>query len=606
MQPRKLIYHIFPANILVTIGALLAIIWYGSSTLQQFYMDETRSTLLARAYSLENQVQQFLRENNISALRELLQNIGKKTSTRITLINPEGVVISDSLKDPASMDNHKNRPEFLQAFQQGSGSSTRFSQTLGEQMLYVAITLSKEQEQEKGELDGLLRVSVSVAKLKNTLAKVKRDVAVGMMVVVLVAVLVTIFVSRRISGPLEEMTRGAERFAVGEFAPHLIPPNHVATEIETLSHALNSMADQLQERIATILQQKNELQTLLDSMLAAVLSVDSQGMIISLNSAAADLLHLDSSTGVGKPIQELIRNIDLLQLMEQAKNSGRSVEDEIEVITNDSSAFLLTNCVHLYDENNNSFGLLLVLHDVTRLRLLEKMRKDFVANVSHELKTPITSIKGYVETVIDDGLVDKENSIRFLEIVLKKANHLNVIIDDLLLLSRIEQQADAQQIELQPDQLKPVLAEAVHSCRPMAKEKGIRLQLECPNDLTIHMHAVLLEQAVVNLIVNAVRYSHQESEIFIQAWRQENGETNQVVIKVQDFGVGIGAEHLPRLFERFYRSDKARSRKLGGTGLGLAIVKHIAQAHHGDVEVQSEAGKGTIVSINLPGSVNAH
>ncbi|MEN8198981.1 MAG: ATP-binding protein, partial [Thermodesulfobacteriota bacterium] len=204
------------------------------------------------------------------------------------------------------------------------------------------------------------------------------------------------------------------------------------------------------------------------------------------------------------------------------------------------------------------------------------------------------------ETVLDDGLQDRENSVRFLEIVLKKANHLNAIIDHLLLLSRIEQQDDAEQIELELDQVKPVLAEAIHCCIPQAKEKQIDLQLDCPDNLTMKMHTALLEQAVVNLIVNAVRYSHRESEILVRAKKQRAEEQDQVIIQVQDFGVGIGAEHLPRLFERFYRSDKARSRKLGGTGLGLAIVKHIAQAHKGDVEVQSEAGKGTTVFINLP------
>ena len=601
MQSRKLIYHIFPATLLVTIGAMLALIWYGSSTLQQFYMDETRTSLLARTHSIEEQVKLFLAEDDIPALREFIQGIGRRTSSRITLINPEGFVISDSLKNPEQMDNHKKRPEFLEAVQQGSGFSTRFSNTVGEQMLYVAIPLYKQEEEENREISGILRVSVSVAKLEQTLARVKKDMALGMFIVVLAAVLVTIFVSRRISSPLEEMTKGAQRFAVGEFSPHLIPPDHVATEIATLSQALNSMADQLQGRISTILQQKNELQTVLDSMLAAVLTVDSNGRIISLNIAASKLLHLDSGRSVGKPVQELIRNIDLLRLIDSANSSGQGVEGEIEIDANGESLFLLTNCVHLYDENDRRFGLLLVLHDVTRLRLLEHMRQDFVANVSHELKTPITSIKGYVETVLDDKLEDREHSIRFLEIALKKADHLNAIIDHLLLLSRIEQQTEAEKIELHLEDVKPVLEEAIYSCTPGAEQKQIALQLDCPDTLSVHMHPVLLEQAVVNLIINAVRYSHTGSDILVSAERKMDRKQSQVVIRVQDFGVGIGAEHLPRLCERFYRSDKARSRKLGGTGLGLAIVKHIAQSHNGDVEVDSALGKGTTVTINLPG-----
>ncbi len=602
MKSRKLIYHIFPANVLVTVGAMLAIIWYGSSTLQRFYMDETRSSLLAQAYSIEYQVQQYLLGEQLTELRLYLRKVAKKNSSRITLVSPDGTVLSDSLKDPQTMDNHKQRPEFVEAVTSGSGSSIRFSQTVGEEMLYSAIALySDATTPQDNTITGLLRVSVPVTKLKKTLAKVKKDMAVAMFVVVIVAISVTIYVSQRISGPLEKMTRGAERFAVGELSQHLTPPNSVATEIATLSQALNSMADQLQERLTTVVSQRNELQTVLDSMLAAVISVDQNGKIVSLNSAASTLFGLDHLKNIGKPIQGLIRNIDLLQLIERAKKSHKTVEGEIELTAKGESFFLLANCVHLCGRDGQNCGLLLVLHDVTKLRLLENMRKDFVANVSHELKTPITSIKGYVETVLDDALQDRENGIQFLEIVLKKVDHLNAIIDHLLLLSRIEQQADADQIELHTTQIGPIVNEAVNSCSSLAEGKNISLHLDCPDDLTMAMHAVLLEQALTNLIVNAIRYSHEGSDVMIKVAERKEENEKRISISIQDFGVGIGPEHLPRLFERFYRSDRARSRKVGGTGLGLAIVKHIAQAHKGDVKVQSVEGQGATVTLNLPG-----
>lgn len=564
-------------------------------------MNETKSSLLARVYSIEDQIQQLLVEEDFPVLNEFIQRVARKTSSRITLVCSDGVVISDSLTDTETMDDHKNRPEFLEAVERGQGSSVRFSKTVGEKMLYVAIPLYRQGIEEKNKIHGMLRISVSVSKLEQTLLKVKKDMALAMVVVVIAAVLVTIFVSRLITGPLEEMTKGAERFAVGEFTPHLLPPDNVATEIATLSHALNSMADQLKDRIVIILHQRNELQTVLDSMLAGVLTVDSDDRLISLNSSASELLGIDSKKNVGRPVQELIRNIDLLQLLESAHESGQAVEDEIEIVLNGDNLFLLANCVHLYDENNNSFGLLLVLHDVTRLRLLEKVRNDFVANVSHELKTPITSIKGYIETVLDDELKDREHSIRFLEIALKKANHLNAIIDHLLLLSRIELQSEVEKIELHLENLKPILEEAIHSCTPSAEEKNIALRLDCPDSLFVNTHVIFLEQAVVNLIINALRYSPEGNEILVRAERKTTEERSQVTIVVQDFGVGISKEHLPRVFERFYRSDKTRSKKLGGTGLGLAIVKHIAHAHKGGVDIESELGKGTSVSINLPG-----
>ncbi len=601
MQSRKLIYHIFPANILVTVGAMLALIWYGAANLQHFYMDESKTSLLARAYSIESQVNQLLAENDVTAIHSFIQKIAKKTSSRITLIDAIGHVISDSLKNPDEMDDHKNRPEFLEARSRGHGSSVRFSKTVGEKMLYVAIPLYLDGDEEKKQIEGMLRVSVSVAKLEKTLDRVKKDMGIAMLVVIFAAALITIYVSRRISVPLEEMTAGAERFAVGQFSPPLMPPDNVATEIATLSQTLNSMAGQLQDRISTILHQRNEVQIVLDSMLAAVLTIDSNDTLVSLNASAAELLSLDHGSSVGKSVQELIRNIDLLQLIERAHKSGKAVESEIEIQNSSGqSLFLVTNCVHLYDENKELFGLLLVLHDVTRLRLLEKMRKDFVANVSHELKTPITSIKGYVETVLDDDLNDQENSRRFLEIVLKKSNQLNAIIDDLLLLSRIEQQEETSKILLQLGDLCPVLHEAIHSCSPQASLKQIDLQLDCPEKLFVNIHGTLLEQAMVNLIMNSVKYSDEGNSILINAKRELIHDQLKIVISVQDFGVGIETEHLPRLFERFYRSDKARSRKLGGTGLGLAIVKHIAQAHKGDVLVVSEYGKGTTVTILLP------
>jgi len=601
MQSSKLIYHIFPANILVTVGAMLALIWYGSLNLQNFYMDESKTSLLARAYSIESQVGQLLAENDLAGIHEFTQNIAKKTASRITLIDTVGTVISDSLKDPAKMDDHKNRPEFIEARSKGHGTSVRFSKTVGEKMLYVAIPLYREAAKEKNKIRGMLRVSVSVSKLEKTFARVKKDMGIAMLVVIFTAGLITIYVSRRISVPLEEMTAGAERFAVGQFSPPLMPSDHMATEIATLSQALNSMAGQLQDRISTILHQRNEVQTVLDSMLAAVLTIDSNNVLISLNSSASELLNLDHGSSAGKSVQELIRNIDLLQLIERAHKSGEAVESEIEIQkSSGNSLFLVTNCVHLHDEEKGSFGLLLVLHDVTRLRTLEKMRRDFVANVSHELKTPITSIKGYVETILDDKLSDRENSLRFLEIVLKKSNQLNAIIDDLLLLSRIEQQEETSTILLQLGNLYLVMNEAIYSCTPQAKLKQIDLQLDCPENLFANIHETLLEQAMMNLIMNSVKYSSEGSSILVSAQRELINDQLKIAIRVQDFGVGIETEHLPRLFERFYRSDKARSRKLGGTGLGLAIVKHIAKAHKGDVFVVSKLGNGTTVTLLLP------
>lgn len=603
MKSKKLIYQIFPANILVTIGAILALFWYGSTTLKTFYIDETETSLLARAYSIEEQVTPLLESHDVQSLRQLARRIGRKTSSRITVISPTGLVIADSSKDQEKMDNHKSRPEIQTAFTNKTGVSMRFSRSVGEKMLYVAIPLYGSKKGPQKDVTGVLRLSVSVARMEATLKKVQTDAILGMFIVVCIAALITMIVSRRITTPLEEMTKGAKRFATGQFTPRLTPPDHVSSEIETLSQALNSMAEQLQERISTILRQRDELQIFLDSMLAAVLTVDKKQRITSINSAAANLFDITPENSIGRPIFESIRNLEILKIIRKTINDGYSVEDEVHIVKKNCNHSLLTNCIPLHNEQERNFGVLLVLNDVTRLRHLENIRRDFVANVSHELKTPITAIKGYAETLLDDDMEDKANSLRFLNTVLKKANHLDAIVDDLLALSSIEHLEEAGKVNLTIQRLKPILEEAIHTCAHRTEQKNISLKLECGDDLSVYAHKVLLEQAVANLIINSIQYSSENNSILVTAKEEKHNQYRQITIDVQDFGIGIGKKHLPRIFERFYRSDTARSRKLGGTGLGLAIVKHIVQVHNGDVSITSREGEGTTVTLSLP--VNA-
>ena len=250
----------------------------------------------------------------------------------------------------------------------------------------------------------------------------------------------------------------------------------------------------------------------------------------------------------------------------------------------------------LHDARGQKIGVLIVLHDVTRLRHLENVRRDFVANVSHELRTPITSIKGFVETLLDDGLDDQANAMRFLGIVLRQVNRLDAIINDLLLLSRIERGNEDQRIETDAEPLVQVLQVAQETCEKKAQDKSIQIAVDCPCDLVAKINAPLLEQAVINLIDNAIKYSEAGATVRVTAAREQSS----AVIRVIDNGCGIAANHLPRLFERFYRVDKARSRELGGTGLGLAIVKHIMTAHQGSVQVESAVGRGSTFTLRFP------
>ena len=282
--------------------------------------------------------------------------------------------------------------------------------------------------------------------------------------------------------------------------------------------------------------------------------------------------------------------------------TGESVEEEIVLQDQEGEKLLQTSIVTLFDGKARSVGALVVMNDVTKLRRLETIRRDFVANVSHELRTPITSIRGYVETLLDGALDSREDSVKFLQIVLRQSDRLNAIIDDLLALSRIEQESQEGEIALQDGALYPVLAAAVQTCQVEADKTEVQLVLDCPENLLVTMNDTLLEQAVVNLLVNAIKYSHEGryGRCSRRVWPVSRMR-KKVVISVKDNGCGIAPEHLPRLFERFYRSDRARSRAVGGTGLGLAIVKHIVQAHGGRIDVQSQEGVGSEFRITLAG-----
>jgi two-component system phosphate regulon sensor histidine kinase PhoR len=312
---------------------------------------------------------------------------------------------------------------------------------------------------------------------------------------------------------------------------------------------------------------------------------------------------VDREKSEGRLIQEVIRNVDLHKQIERILHTGISFEDEIILdSTANGNTYLQTNVVSLQGHDSKSQGALIVLNDVTRLRKLESMRSDFVANVSHELKTPITSIRGYVETMLDGALDDREDSEKFLEIVLRQSGQLEEIIDDLLALSRIERHTNEAEVSFETRYLKPVLEEALDVCASKAEKNHVEMVLDCPDELNLKLNQTLLEQAVVNLLVNAVTYSEAGQQIVLRAAEYEEGGRLQTAISVIDHGIGIGEKHLPRLFERFYRSDRARSRKAGGTGLGLAIVKHIVQAHGGRVEVQSAIGEGSTFTLILPSS----
>jgi len=586
--PRRFLWQLFPSFLLVILLALGLVFGFFSPTLEGFYVDQLRSDLEAQARLMGALVQEHLTPTGRNRIQQLCREMGEKTATRFTVILRSGEVVGDSRENPERMENHLNRPEILVALEGRVGMSTRFSHTLEKNMMYVALPIKGSDA-----VRGVVRASVAVTAIDRTLRALYGQMAIGGAAAVTLAALLSLFLSRRISRPLEKIIRGARRFALGG----LDRPLEVrgSEEIQGLAVALNHMAVQLDDRIRTILQQRNEQDAVLSSMVEGVLAVDTDERIIRLNRAAANLLGVEPEQAHGRSIQEVVRKPDLQRFVARSLGSREPVEGDIAVRGKDE-IFLQAHGTVLKDDQGREIGALIVLNDVTRLRRLENMRKDFVANVSHELKTPITAIKGFVETLLDGAMQNPEDAQRFLQIITKQAERLNAIIDDLLALSRIEQEAEKSQITLEPGRLADVVRASLQACSVAAEAKSITLDVVCPEDLRARINSPLLEQAIINLVDNAVKYSAPNNRVLIEAVRR--GE--DVHIRIQDWGCGIAKEHLPRLFERFYRVDKARSRKLGGTGLGLAITKHIVQAHGGTVGVESQPGQGSIFTVTLP------
>lgn len=585
---KKLIWRLFPSYLLITLLSLIAVSWYATSSLRQFYIDQTQSDLEARAHLLEQQITQYLAPLKPEAVDAFCKDAGKLAATRITVILPSGVVIGDSREEPRHMDNHARRPEVAAALSGQTGTSIRRSATLQQRMMYVAIALKSG-----SQIDAVVRTSLPVTAVFNVLTGIRIKIAIGGLLIAIIAAGISLVISRQYSRPVEKLKQGADRFARGELEHHLAPPD--SEELAALADAMNQMAQQLHNRIQTIESQRRELETVLSSMVESLFAVDRNENMISLNLAAARWFRTDARKVQGRSIQEVVRDLALLQFVTDALKYPERMERDITVHQNGEHV-LNVKSSPLLDANRVRQGTLVIFNDVTQLRRLENLRRDFVANVSHEIRTPLTAIKGFVETLHTGGVDDPEESARFLGIVRRHVDRLDSIIEDLLCLSRIEQDDNAQTLQLKMQPVKEVFATAIQICRSKAEQKQIAINPMCPDGFQAKFDASLLEQAVVNLLDNAIKYSDAGSAIELQAARIEG----RVHISVRDQGIGIAKKHLPRLFERFYRVDKARSRKLGGTGLGLAIVKHIAKAHGGSISVESKLGQGSIFTLELP------
>jgi two-component system phosphate regulon sensor histidine kinase PhoR len=566
---------------LAIVGVLL------TSALRDEMIDQTRRSLLVEANILTELAKDRWRSGTSPERTDRLAGLmAERARGRVTLIAPDGRVLGDSkvpLGKLKSLENHANRPEVRQALQTGLGWSLRHSATLGFDLLYVARLLG-----DRARPQLIVRLSLPLADMEETLFSVRRIILYSLLIGVLLSLGAAYLVARRIARPVKELTEAAKRLGSGDLTYRLrrYPPH----EVGDLGRAFDRMADDLLRQIETAKEGRDRLAAILAGMVEGVLVFDREGKTVLANRAASQMLGLGPDP-LGLTPAEIVRHAPFQEAVAAVLAGQERRSFRMQTLGPVPSILE----VQLARLTEGQAGAVAVFHDVTQLHRTDQIRRDFVANVSHELRTPLTSIKGSVETLLDGGLEAGERAVDFVEMIGRNADRLHRLVDDLLELTRIESGAappEAEAIEV---------AEAVDSvletAAGLAAEYGVTLARNLPGEpLGVMADRYQLEQALGNLLDNAIKYTGPNGRVVVEAERVGD----EVAIRVVDNGPGIEPEHLSRIFERFYRVDKNRSRELGGTGLGLAIVKHIAHLGGGRVEVQSKPGRGSTFSLFLP------
>ena len=530
---------------------------------------EIQLSLTQKVELFANQVE----DANNPNLLKLVAQTAKAADARVTAIELSGKVLADSEADPDQMENHATRPEFIAALKGQIGSNSRRSHTLGIEFLYVAAPVK----------NGAVRLAYPLSAIQSTTAQVRRNLIGASLAALLISMVLAAVVAHAISRRLQRITGFAERIAAGDLSARIADSS--SDEITQVAAALDKTAKRLQDNFSQLENSRKHLETLLNSMQEAVVAVSAEQKIRWLNGSMAQLLPYGDV--IGKGLLHVVRDPELVKALDESIKTGT-------VVNTRAATFVPGQIFHATTAPLPDGGAVAVLHDLTEIERVEKTRRDFIANVSHELRTPLTSIQGYAETLLDSSSSINGSSREFLEVIRKNAALMSRLTEDLLTLARVE--SGERKLELRPVAASSLLEDALHNFRELAGGQGVELVLErtVPVEVSADMDAI--HQVFSNLIDNAIKYGGSGKQIALGATLKENA----VEFYVRDSGPGIAAEHHRRIFERFYRVDKARSRESGGTGLGLAIVKHIVLNHGGNVRVESALHHGATFFFSLP------
>jgi len=573
--------------IIILVAALVGL--FVGRQLAKSSLEEIDRSLRRTALVLRETWPETLNEESVAVMRARMDRLRLDFDGRVTLIDPDGTVLADTHRDAETMENHRERPEVVQARRHGIGEARRFSDTLGANLLYVAIPVPGPE----GGIRGYVRSSLPVSAAQREIDDARLSVLIAATIAAILALIGGYVFARRTTGPLRAMTSAARAISEGRYSQNL--PTSSTDEIGTLATAFSRMATNLRQHVADIEASRNKIVAILGAMKEGVIAVDQDGHVVHMNQAAGSMAGVDAEDCLGNPAREVIGVQEVVEALSRTLHLRQGIEGELRLpgVLSDR-VFELQSSV-LLDTNGELVGAVVVLHDASELRRLEGVRQDFVSNVSHELKTPVAAIRGLVESILDDPEMEGEIRTQFLTRVSQQCTRLTALVTDLLSLSAAEDRRTLDRGQVVD--LRDPLRGSVNSHTPPLEAKDLNLEVDFGQDiLSVRADTETLRLIFDNLISNAIRYTPSEGRLWIRA----RVERSHAVVEVQDTGIGIEPKHQERIFERFYRVDKARSRELGGTGLGLAIVKHLVLALDGEIRLESTPGEGTCFMVRIP------
>jgi two-component system phosphate regulon sensor histidine kinase PhoR len=570
----SLFSKIFGGYLLIICILLLLIPLVSFKLIRTYYVNTLTENLKNIAITTAPHIVSLLEKQRFQEMDAFLKNLTGKINARITVIDKEGAVLADTEKDPATMESHKIRPEVIDALSTGVGKSMRFSVTLEEEMLYVALPLDQD-----SKILGVIRMSIPLKQINSLLYDLQLRIIIGIALITLLSIGIAFLLSRGLSKPVIALVHAAKNLARGEF--HTRVYLHTEGELKELEASFNEMAGRMEGLFGSLSRRNEELDTIVSSIQEILFVLDKDGRIKLTNESFRKALYNEDV--LDKFYWEVMRCPDFSELIKKVMEERKNHIQEIEF--RDKNYLCSVTFLSSKEE------MVAVLYNITELKNLERVKKDFIANISHELRTPLTAIKGFVETLEEE---EEIRNVQYLEIIKRHTDRLMHIVNDLLLLSELEQPESALVIE--NINLASLAENILKVFEQGAREKGIQLKLVARKDLkTIQADPFKLEQMFINLLDNAIKYT-EKGEVSVSLGQGDF----KSIIEIKDTGIGIPASHLPRIFERFYVVDKSRSKKFGGTGLGLSIVKHIVLLHGGAIDVESSLGIGTKFTITLP------